>query len=425
MGKKGGKKGKKGKGDAGPQPVTNELIRRARLGMMCPRLGDIYTRMMHVEGILEDVSEKVMLKAASKHANVLNLAGMRMVKLPELLKLSPELKGLVDLNLSKNNLFNSDQVFEVLYDLPQLVRLDVSFNVLNGTLTGLVGRLDQLEELHLDSNNLVALPASISGMRALTVLSVADNLLTGLPPELGDCSALRQLNCKNNKIASIPGAVFRSCTRLEKMQFSGNLLKAIPEEIGCCINAVLVDFSCNAIEELPPSLAQCVNIEVLHFGSNKIPAIAPEIFSSLVKLREVQLFKNKITVVPAEIGFLTQVERISLSGNNLKTLPEEIGSCTALQELYLANNAKFSSLPSSAGHLRRLQELVLRKCPALKQLPASVADLEELRELDLRAPKKQVCKITPEFVQALELNQCKVRGGLVKKAKGGGKKGKK
>jgi Leucine-rich repeat (LRR) protein len=100
--------------------------------------------------------------------------------LPELLKLSPELKGLVDLNLSKNNLFNSDQVFEVLYDLPQLVRLDVSFNVLNGTLTGLVGRLDQLEELHLDSNNLVALPASISGMRALTVLSVADNLLTGL-----------------------------------------------------------------------------------------------------------------------------------------------------------------------------------------------------------------------------------------------------
>ena len=54
-----------------------------------------------------------------------------------------------------------------------------------------------------------------------------------------------------------------------------------------------------------------------------------------------------------------------------------------------------------------------------------LTDLEDLRELDLRAAKKQVCKITPEFVQQLELHQCKVRGGLVKKAKGGGKKGKK
>ena len=59
-------------------------------------------------------------------------------------------------------------------------------------------------------------------------------------------------------------------------------------------------------------------------------------------------------------------------------------------------------------------------------LPTMITtELEDLRELDLRAAKKQVCKITPEFVQQLELHQCKVRGGLVKKAKGGGKKGKK
>jgi len=44
-----------------------------------------------------------------------------------------------------------------------------------------------------------------------------------------------------------------------------------------------------------------------------------------------------------------------------------------------------------------------------------------LRELDLRAAKKQVCKITPEMVSALK-EHCKIRGGVVKKAKGGGKK---
>ena len=45
-----------------------------------------------------------------------------------------------------------------------------------------------------------------------------------------------------------------------------------------------------------------------------------------------------------------------------------------------------------------------------------------LKELDLRAAKKQVCKITPELVDALKMHFCKIRGGVVKKAKGGGKK---
>lgn len=44
-----------------------------------------------------------------------------------------------------------------------------------------------------------------------------------------------------------------------------------------------------------------------------------------------------------------------------------------------------------------------------------------LRELDLRAAKKQVCKITPELVAALKERFCKVRGGVIKKAKGGKK----
>ena len=141
MGKKGGKKGKKGKKvDTGPPIVTNEIIRRARIGMLCPRLGDIYERMMTVENILEDVSERILQKAALKHVNTLSLAGMRMTKLPDLLHLSPELKSLIELNLSKNHLYNSDQVFDSLHHLPGLLRIDLSFNVLNGMLSSFIGK---------------------------------------------------------------------------------------------------------------------------------------------------------------------------------------------------------------------------------------------------------------------------------------------
>ena len=237
------------------------------------------------------------------------------------------------------------------------------------------GRLHQLEELHLDCNNLTSLPSSIGACKNLMVLNLSDNMLVGLPSEMSELFELRTLNCKNNKIIAIPDSIFRSCTKLgnlnlmisycclylsplflcthwsivtcpvttyplsdhsipffyfrtncfhlfhlcsspphchtlilfhtrpnqiesiERIHFSGNLLRNIPETIGGCTRAIVMDFSTNVIEELPSTLAQCVNVEILLLGSNKIPSIPPEIFSNLLKLREVQLFKNKITVV--------------------------------------------------------------------------------------------------------------------------------
>ena len=92
--------------------------------------------------------------------------------------------------------------------------------------------------------------------------------------------------------------------------------------------------------------------------------------------------------------------------------------------MYLSKNAKFSSFPAQAGQLKALKELQARQCPALKSLPNSASDWVSLQELDLRAAKKQVCKLAPELVTTLENNNCKIRGGIQKKAKGKGKKAK-
>lgn len=50
-----GKKGKKGKKvvELGPQPVTTVQIIQDRTKMLCPRMGDVYSRSMNVEAILE------------------------------------------------------------------------------------------------------------------------------------------------------------------------------------------------------------------------------------------------------------------------------------------------------------------------------------------------------------------------------------
>ena len=58
--KKKGKKGKKKTVVEGPQPITTVQIIQDRTKMLCPRMGDIYSRALNVEGILEVQTAKVL-----------------------------------------------------------------------------------------------------------------------------------------------------------------------------------------------------------------------------------------------------------------------------------------------------------------------------------------------------------------------------
>lgn len=220
MAKKGGKKGKgKKKGVTGPLIITTAIIRRERLKMLCPRLGDAFTRAKHVDDILEDVAERILVKASARNSDTINLSCMRINQLPDLFQIAPDLKALVDINLSKNNLFNSDQVFEVLFKLPKLLRVNLSNNFLNGALSSIAGRLTQLEELHLDNNNISSLPPSIVGWKDLKVLTLADNLIISLPDEASELTELKHLNLKNNKLTVLAGMLFMSWTQLGNTLF--------------------------------------------------------------------------------------------------------------------------------------------------------------------------------------------------------------
>ena len=119
MAKKKGKS-KKGLSLSGPQIITTTIIRRERIKVLCPRMGDSFTRAKLVDEILEDVAERILLKASARRSNMINLSCMRIGQLPDLFMLAPDLKSLVDINLSRNNLFDSDQVFEVSFKFVHL-----------------------------------------------------------------------------------------------------------------------------------------------------------------------------------------------------------------------------------------------------------------------------------------------------------------
>ena len=251
----------------------------------------------------------------------------------------------------------------------------------------------------------------------------APPLSPDIPPEAQHWRNLTVFNLRNNKLKVLDGVqTLRNWTRLTTLKLGNNLLQSLPEDIACCISLTELDLSYNSLVMLPRNLCCCVDLDIVQLGSNQLGDIHPDFFHSCTKVRQLMLYRNKLSSLPPEISKMERLEKLSLASNNLQALPEEIGHCGLLQELYLNNNAKFSHFPNSGGHLRNLRELAMRKCPALKGLPTSAGEMVNLRELDVRAAKKQVCKIPPDVAETLAGQHCAVRGGVVKKAKGGGKK---
>jgi len=544
-GGKKGKKGKKGKVESGPPIITTRDMLKRREKMASGdamtkfnNLGDTYVRSSMVSGILEDVAMRNVMKVIAKGSDKLTLSGLKLTQLPACMSVSnatitngmnghatspspnmlfnsycavgtngsnfkPEFNNvcqslantIIEVNLSKNNLFNNHEVFDALACLSQVTHLDLSYNYLNGALSNKAGALANLEVFVIDNNHITsfnsplpkefsptiagnvagiagssskltatspspAAPAasasasfakndsafsnleksdsatatSLSNSEVMThgsllsnwtnirVISCANNSIGSIPPEAKYWTKLTTLVLRNNKLKLIHGVqTFRHWTSLTTLKLGNNLLSSLPEDIACCTNLVDLDVSYNSLTMLPRNLSSCINLEKVQFGANQLVDIHTDFYISCTKVKQLMLYRNKIAAIPPEISHMEKLEKLSLASNNLHSLPDEIGNCSLLKELYLNNNAKFSHFPSTAGHLRNLQELAMRKCPALKALPVSAGEMCNLKELDVRAAKKQVCKIPPDVAEMLHKQRCAVRGGVVKKAKGGRK----
>ena len=65
-------------------------------------------------------------------------------------------------------------------------------------------------------------------------------------------------------------------------------------------------------------------------------------------LKTLELNRNKLTGVPAEIGQLSGLQTLGLAQNNLSRLPIEMGCCTMLHALWLDGNPNLESPPKQA-----------------------------------------------------------------------------
>jgi hypothetical protein len=133
-----------------------------------------------VSFIHQDVVDKYMFKAVEKKMDALSLVSMKMKQLPDISIHVPFLQCLTHLNLSKNQLFNGDDLFRALAGLQQLTQLNLSENFLNGVLSEHAGRLQHLEVLNLDINNISMLSPAVKNWTRLKIFTASDNSLIGM-----------------------------------------------------------------------------------------------------------------------------------------------------------------------------------------------------------------------------------------------------
>ncbi|RWR97274.1 MDIS1-interacting receptor like kinase 2-like protein [Cinnamomum micranthum f. kanehirae] len=296
--------------------------------------------------------------------------------------------------------------------LPNLVRLDLSRNALNGTIPTQIPASSQIVFFDLSINQLSGvLPLSLANLTHVSVLNISYNALYG----------------------EIPPSPFASWINLVSLRLHNNLLinGSIPSEIGILTNLRELRLSNNQISgSIPPSLGNLSNLVTLVVNENELSGPIPQEIGNLTKLNQLILYYNNITgsipstfgrltnllllqlqgnqlsgPIPQEIGNLNKMDQLDLSNNNLTgPIPPSLGNATGLQLLYLFGNLISGSIPQEIGGLKRMIFLQFPGNFLKGPIPFTLGNLTELTNLDL-SQNEISGSIPPTFGNLRNLNR--------------------
>eukprot|EP00986_Skeletonema_menzelii_P013693 scaffold8164_cov156-Skeletonema_menzelii.AAC.14 len=126
------------------------------------------------------------------------------------------------------------------------------------------------------------------------------------------------------------------------------------------------------------SIPQVLSLRHLSLSSNSINNING--IHHLTNLVYLNLLRNQLTTLPANIGDLKNLERLELANNNLSDIPSSIGKLTKLAHLNLESN-ELTSLPRDFGKLKCLT--LNLNYNSFLSIPDCIMNMNGLRRLSM------------------------------------------
>nr|XP_048326801.1 receptor-like protein EIX2 [Ziziphus jujuba var. spinosa] len=275
------------------------------------------------------------------------------------------------LDLSNNLLFGS--LPDCWTALDNLVVLNMANNNLSGTIPNSIGLAQRINTLHLGNNSFVGeLPYSLGECKSLEVIDVGENRLTGsIPAWVGETEYLRILVLRSNLFSgSIPPELCH-LTSLQVLDLSHNKISGtIPR----CLNNLT-----SMAEQRSPIDATIKYLYVysyIQYNNGSSSGYGSEYVDN------VHLMLKKMGLVYSKN--LGLVKAMDLSSNNLTGgIPVQLTNLTGLIGLNLSGNFLTGTIPREIGKLKQLDSLDLSRNQLSGGIPSSLSQLTHLGTLDL------------------------------------------
>ncbi|XP_027359353.1 receptor-like protein EIX1 [Abrus precatorius] len=295
----------------------------------------------------------------------------------------------LDTLLLSNNMF-SGFITSFCATPPTMVTiLDLSSNLLAGTLPDCWGKFQSLIVLNLAKNNLSGrIPKSFATLRQIESINLNSNNFSGEIPSMSSCSSLQFIDFGNNNLqGTLPAWAGHNLRQLMVLRLEANKFNgSIPTSLCNLLYLQVLDLSNNNITgEIPQCLSRIIvlsNVMFLTptFSHGGFGAILGEEISRFLDKAMLE-WKGQDQEYEKNLGLMTIID---LSCNQLTgEIPKSITTLAALAGLNLSRNNLTGFIPDKIGHMKMLESLDLSRNHLYGRMPTSLSNLTFLSYMDL------------------------------------------
>ncbi|KAK9999560.1 hypothetical protein SO802_019163 [Lithocarpus litseifolius] len=244
-----------------------------------------------------------------------------------------------------------------------LIDLSLSSNFLNGTLPSWLFSLTSLESLTLDHNQFIGEIGEFKYNNSLEFLDLSYNMLQGsIPSSISRLMNLSYLSLSSNNLqGSIPRSISR-LVNLISVDLRNNLLQGPFPTLNVLNLRYLFVSNNNLTGEIPSLICNASFLEILDLSHNNFSGTIPKCLVLSNVLLVLDLRMNILNgTMPATFSKGSNLRNINLNGNQLEgPLPQSLENCRNLEVLDLGNNKINGTFPYWLGSILELQVLVIR-----------------------------------------------------------------